>query len=100
MVRDATSSNWGLLILENTMLKSERYTSKYLNQGKLDLFQDIDLNVKDLKNGMSSFCHEHIFELFNDKNFQVHYKSFKNDYKIILYLHHLVSIVCAFVNVC
>ena len=80
MAKDATSSNLGFLILENTMLKSERYTSKYLNQGKFDLFQDIDLNVKDLKNGMSSFCHEHIFELFNDKNFQVHYKSFKNDY--------------------
>lgn len=44
------------------------------------MFQDIDLKVKGLKNGMSSFCHEHIFELFNDKNFQVHYKSFKNDY--------------------
>ena len=44
------------------------------------MFQNIDLKVKDLKNGMSSFCHEHIFELFNDKNFQVHYKSFKNDY--------------------
>ena len=51
-----------------------------MNQGKLDLFQDIDEKVKNLKNGMSSFCHEHIFELFNDKNFQVHYKSFKNDY--------------------
>lgn len=62
------------------MLKSERYTSKYLNKGKFNLFQGINEKVKTLKNQMSLFCKEHIFELMLDKNFQANYKLFKNNF--------------------
>ena len=59
------------------MLKSERYTSKYLNKSKLDFIKATDASVRRLKNSMSLFCHENIIQLVADKNFQVNYKSFK-----------------------
>ena len=62
------------------MLKSERYTSKYLNKSKLDFIKATDGGVRRLKNSMSLFCHENIIQLVADKNFQVNYKSFKNDF--------------------
>ena len=62
------------------MIKSERYTSKYLNRGKFVLLQGIDEKVKSLKNQMSFFCKEHIFDLMLDENFQVNYKMFRNDF--------------------
>ena len=66
--------------IELKMIRSERYTSKYLNKGKFDLLQGIDEKVKTLKNQMSLFCKEHIFDLTLDKNFQINYKLFKNDF--------------------
>ena len=62
------------------MIKSEKYTSKYLNKGKFDLLHGIDEKVKTLKNQMSLFCKEHIFDMMLDKNFQINYKLFKNDF--------------------
>ena len=62
------------------MLKSERYTSKYLNKSKLDFIKATDASVRRLKNSMSLFCHENIIQLVADKNFQVNYKLFRNDF--------------------
>ncbi len=62
------------------MLKSERYTSKYLNGSKLDFIKATDASVRCLKNSMSLFCHENIIQLIADKNFQVNYKLFRNDF--------------------
>lgn len=62
------------------MLKSERYTSKYLNESKLDFIKATDASVRRLKNSMSLFCHENIIQLVADKNFQVNYKLFRSDF--------------------
>ena len=62
------------------MLKSERYTSKYLNESKLDFIKATDASVRRLKNSMSLFCHENIIQLVTDKNFQVNYKLFRNEF--------------------
>ena len=62
------------------MLKSERYTSKYLNKSKLDFIKATDASVRRLKNSMSLVCHENIIQLVADKNFQVNYKLFRNDF--------------------
>lgn len=62
------------------MIKSERYTSKYLNKKKYQLLKKIDWNVRVIKNSISKYCYDNIFELFSDNNFQANYKKFSNQY--------------------
>ena len=62
------------------MKKSERYTSKYLNKEKLNKLIEIDNEVKCLKNEMSKFCYENLFELLSDSKFVNNYKLFKSEY--------------------
>ena len=62
------------------MKKSERYTSKYLNKQKLNNLIEIDNEVKSLKNEMSKFCYENLFELLSDSKFANNYKLFKSEY--------------------
>ena len=61
------------------MTKSERYTSKYLNEEKLNKLIEIDDEVKSLKNKMSKFCYENLFELLSDSHFVNNYKVFKSE---------------------
>ena len=61
------------------MTKSERYTSKYLNKEKLNKLIEIDNEVKCLKNEMSKFCYENLFELLSDSKFANNYKLFKSE---------------------
>ena len=62
------------------MKKSERYTSKYLNKEKLNKLIKIDDEVKNLKNEMSKFCYENLFDLLSDSKFVNNYKLFKSEY--------------------
>ena len=62
------------------MLKTIRTTSRRLNKGKLDLLKKIDEEVKSLKNQMSLFCHDHIFELISNPKFDGNYKLFKSEF--------------------
>ena len=62
------------------MIRSEKYTSKYLNNNKYQILKQIDQYVKYLKNQISKYCYENIFQLFSDYNFQVNYKNFSNQY--------------------
>lgn len=66
------------------MIKSERWTSKYLNKYKLNLLKQVDAETLLLKNEMSKFIFEHIKELYYDQdvyNFSKKYlKEFKSEY--------------------
>ena len=63
------------------MILSEKYSSKYLNGGKVEILKRIDGNVKDIKNQMSSYCYKYVFELMavGVFEFSKHYKEFKID---------------------
>lgn len=61
------------------MIKSERYTTKYLNKEKFKILFDIDEEVKLLKNSISNFCHQNIFALISDDKFSSNYRCFKSD---------------------
>lgn len=50
--------------VENKEIRSERYTSKYLNKDKLCLLKRVIKDVKKLKNQYSKFCFEHLYDLF------------------------------------
>ena len=56
-------------IVENKEIRSERYTSKYLNKDKLRLLKRAIKNVKKLKNKYSLFCFEHLYDLFVLRNY-------------------------------
>ena len=62
------------------MKKSERYTSSKLNKEKLNKLIKIDEEVKNLKNEMSKFCYENLFDLLSDSKFVNNYKLFKSEY--------------------
>ena len=51
-------------VVENKEIRSERYTSKYLNKEKLCLLKRTIKDVKKLKNYYSLFCFEHLYDLF------------------------------------
>ena len=57
-------------------IRSERYTSKYLNKEKLRLLKHAIKDVKKLKNQYSLFCFEHLYDLFVLRN----YIDFSNQY--------------------
>ena len=42
------------------MIKSERWTSKYLNKDKLNLLKQVNEDTLSLKNEMSKFIFNHI----------------------------------------
>ena len=66
------------------MIKSERWTSKYLNKDKLNLLQKVNEDTLSLKNKMSKFIFNHIKELYYDQDvysFSKKYlKEFKSEY--------------------
>ena len=55
--------------VENKKIRSERYSSKYLNKEKLRLLKRTIKDVKKLKNQYSIFCFEHLYELFVLRNY-------------------------------
>ena len=61
------------------MIKSERYTSSKLNKEKLNKLIQTDDEVKNLKNEMSKFCYENLFDLLSDSKFVNNYKLFKSE---------------------
>ena len=65
------------------MIKSERWTSKYLNKDKLNLLQKVNEDTLLLKNEMSKFIFNHINELYYNQdvyNFSKKYlKEFKSE---------------------
>ena len=63
-------------VVENKEIRSERYTSKYLNKDKLRLLKRAIKDVKKLKNQYSLFCFEHLYDLFVLRN----YIDFSNQY--------------------
>ena len=56
-------------VIENKEIRSERYTSKYLNKEKLRLLKRTIKDVKKLKNQYSKFCFEHLYDLFVLRNY-------------------------------
>ena len=55
--------------VENKEIRSERYTSKYLNKEKLRLLKRTIKDVKKLKNQYSIFCFNHLYDLFVLRNY-------------------------------
>ena len=51
-------------VVENKEIRSERYSSKYLNKDKLRLLKRTIKDVKKLKNQYSKFCFNHLYDLF------------------------------------
>ena len=66
------------------MIKSERWTSKYLNKDKLNLLKQVNEDTLLIKNEMSKFIFNHIHELYYNQdvyNFSKKYsKKFKSEY--------------------
>ena len=52
---------------KDTLIKTVRISSRYMNIGKLDIIKEHDENVIVLKNRMSLFVHEHLEELLKTK---------------------------------
>ena len=52
-------------------LRSERYSSKYLNQGKYELLLSVFEEVKNLKNCYSKFLFDNLYEVFLNHSYQV-----------------------------
>ena len=52
---------------KDTLIKTVRISSRYMNIGKLDIIKTHDENVIALKNKMSLFVHEHLDELLKTK---------------------------------
>ena len=60
---------------KDTLIKTVRISSRYMNIGKLDIIKEHDENVIVLKNEMSAFVHEHLDELLKTK-----FLTFVNEY--------------------
>ena len=60
---------------KDTLIKTVRISSRYMNIGKLDIIKTHDENVIVLKNEMSLFVHEHLDELLKSK-----FLTFVNEY--------------------
>ena len=60
---------------KDTLIKTVRISSRYMNIGKLDIIKEHDKNVIALKNEMSLFVHEHLDELLKSK-----FLTFVNEY--------------------
>ena len=52
-------------------LRSERYSSKYLNKGKHNLLLSVFEEVKNLKNYYSRFLFDNLYEVFLNQSYQV-----------------------------
>ena len=52
-------------------LRSERYSSKYLNKGKHELLNAVFEEVKNLKNYYSKFLFNNLYEVFLNQSYQV-----------------------------
>ena len=52
-------------------LRSERYSSKYLNKGKHNLLNAVFEEVKNLKNQYSKFLFDNLYEVFLNQSYQV-----------------------------
>lgn len=52
-----------------TIIRSERYSSKYLNIGKFDTLSKVLEDTKRLKNDYSQFLFEHIYDVFIDRSY-------------------------------
>jgi hypothetical protein len=64
--------------LKQKQIKSIRYTSKYLNNGKFEVLKDIDNKVKIIKNEISLYIHDNIVSYLNDpRAFKKNYTKFK-----------------------
>ena len=59
-----SSSNTGI------QLRSERYSSKYLNKGKHELLLSVFEEVKNLKNCYSKFLFDNLYEVFLNQSYQ------------------------------
>lgn len=59
--------------LSNTdiQLRSERYSSKYLNKGKHELLNAVFEEVKTLKNQYSKFLFNNLYEVFLNQSYQI-----------------------------
>ena len=51
-------------------LRSERYSSKYLNKGKHNLLNAVFEEVKNLKNCYSKFLFDNLYEVFLNQSYQ------------------------------
>ena len=63
------------------MIKSERWTSKYLNKDKLNLLKQVNEDTLSLKNEMSKFIFNHINELYYDQDVYNFSKLYLNKFK-------------------
>jgi putative transposase len=63
------------------MIKSERWTSKYLNKDKLNLLKQVNEDTLSLKNEMSKFIFNHIKELYYDQDVYSFSKKYLNKFK-------------------
>ena len=54
----------------NIQLRSERYSSKYLNKGKHNLLNSVFEEVKNLKNQYSKFLFDNLYEVFLIREYQ------------------------------
>ena len=52
-----------------TIIRSERYSSKYLNTGKFETLSKVLEDTKRLKNDYSQFLFEHIYDVFIDRSY-------------------------------
>ena len=52
-----------------TIIRSERYSSKYLNIGKFETLSNVLEDTKRLKNDYSQFLFEHIYDVFIDRSY-------------------------------
>ena len=52
-----------------TIIRSERYSSKYLNIGKFETLSKVLEDTKKLKNDYSQFLFEHIYDVFIDRSY-------------------------------
>ena len=55
--------------VNTTIIRSERYSSKYLNIGKFDKLYSVLEDTKRLKNDYSLFLFEHIYDVFIDRSY-------------------------------
>lgn len=63
------------------MIKSERWTSKYLNKDKLNLLKQVNEDTLSLKNEMSKFIFNHINELYYNQDVYSFSKKYLNKFK-------------------
>ena len=55
--------------VNTTIIRSERYSSKYLNIGKFETLSKVLEDTKRLKNDYSQFLFEHIYDVFIDRSY-------------------------------